>query len=716
VTAIVTRTGDLVSSKQKLNIVTSKDSHKMEWLQAQKIGKALLLSGSKIEDAYYQKYIPKKNKDGQDIIPCIINIKIDTSTESVEVEKLAFDKDNSISSFNFFSSISGNFTSYFLCNSYLKCESLLDYLGIESEKVVNDEKGGKPNGLRKILIEIDKSRGSNHSKSKILNLREEIRSKGDLCKKISALISGLGFVIEQSKKIEKWDKLEHFSEIEKKEFRNFAKLNFFPKDPKKGTDEVVFVALHIDSIRISQTDEYKNFCLDRFLHLAQIDKTKTKAVNDPFSGSKQVFEVSFPRDSINILKSATGSPTTLPSMTGTGFLLSEQSYNELKLGSKKIDTELTIRIAGISHYIIPEFTGEIDIRYFQNYLKYSFKNELAFSIEEYERTEQDILINTNSQLNAILLLGYIKGKGDIDFVNSIRIPTVDHFERIKRELIEARRFTEKIIGLTFQQIFYLFPVSSDKSKKPDALFFYKSIFEYTPYDKKTLMNVYANLIHLYRYGRPYEKSGRIYYGGTVNITYTDKPEYFVKIATATLKFQVLINLLNSLFKENHSKSMDYSSLPPKTQKVFERCSYQEDKAALFYLGKLIRLAADAQAKKQKNKRRPILDKINYGGMKPVDLKWLFAETIEKLKQYEVIRFADEDLTMFKIFFDSAEHSWTLTDIENVFYIFSGYALYWEVRETIPASLSMLVVKSDQGEDESKTEEDEDSNDEDEIEN
>lgn len=685
----------------------------MEWLQTQKIGKALLQSGSKIEDAYYQKYIPKKNREGQDINPCIINIKVDTSNESLEVEKLAFDREKSIPFYNFFSSISGNFTSYYLCNSYLKCNSILDYLGIDGEKIIKDEKEGKPNGFKKVLIEIEKSRKNKHSESQLITIREQVRTNEELCKKIGALINGLGFIIEQSKKIDKWDKLEYFSEAEKEKFKSFSKLNFFPKDPKKGIDEVVFVILTVDSVKLSQSEEYKKFCVDRLLHLAQIDKTKAKIVNDPFGGNNQSFEVSFPRDSINLLKSATGSPTTLPGMVGSGFLLSEQSYNELKLGAKKIDSELKIRIAGISHYIIPEFTGEIDIKYFQNYLKDSFKDELAFKIEEYEKTEQDILINTNSQLNAILLFGHIKGKGDIDFINSIRIPSIIYFEEVKRGLREARVFSDKKINLSLQSIFYLFPVPSDKSKKPDALFFYKSIFEHTRYDKNTLMNVYADLIHLYRYGRPYEKSGRKYYGGTVNIIYTDKPEYHVKIANATLKFQVLLNLLNNLFKGKNSKSMDYSALPPKTKKVFERCNYQEDKAALFYLGKLIRLAADAQAKKQKNKRRPILDKINYGGMKPMDLKWLFAETIEKLKQYEVIRYADDDLTMFKTFFDSAERNWSLTDIENVFYVFSGYALYWEVRENIPPSLSKLVAKNEQEEEESESEESEDRNEEDE---
>ncbi len=49
----------------------------MEWLQTYKIGEALLKSGFTIADAYYQIYKPIKNKDNQDVKPCIINIKVE---------------------------------------------------------------------------------------------------------------------------------------------------------------------------------------------------------------------------------------------------------------------------------------------------------------------------------------------------------------------------------------------------------------------------------------------------------------------------------------------------------------------------------------------------------------------------------------------------------------------------------------------------------------
>lgn len=274
---------------------------------------------------------------------------------------------------------------------------------------------------------------------------------------------------------------------------------------------------------------------------------------------------------------------------------------------------------------------------------------------------------------------------------------------------KAKSFSSKIGSFSFQQIYYLFPVPSDNSKKPDSLFFYKSIFENTPYEQSSLMDTYARLIQLYKFGRSYDKAGKKYYGGTINIAFSEKPEPDEKISIATKKFQVLLNLLNLLSNTKNINSMDYSNLPPKTQKVFQQCQYKEDKAALFYLGKLLRLTADAQAKKQKNKRRPALDKINYGGMKLPDLKWLFCEILEKMKQYEVLKYAHGDITEFKRYFDIAEaDGWKLSEIENVFYIFSGYAMYWEVREKdIPKSLVALVSKEDETEGEGN--EDEDSN-------
>ena len=127
---------------------------------------------------------------------------------------------------------------------------------------------------------------------------------------------------------------------------------------------------------------------------------------------------------------------------------------------------------------------------------------------------------------------------------------------------------------------------------------------------------------------------------------------------------------------------DYAEFPLKTKHVFSECLYIRPQIALFYLGKMMRRVSDAQSQKQKNTRKPILDKINYAGMKLVDIKWFFCEVMEKMKQYEVLDvYALDDIKHFKKQFDLSEaEGWTLNEVENVFYLFSGYAMFWEVLE------------------------------------
>lgn len=656
----------------------------MEWLQTYKIGKAMIKNGGKIEEAYYQNYREIKNKEGKVKTPCVINIVVNTINEQISIKRLAFDIVDSIAVDNYFSSISGRFTSYFICNSYKKCSSILDFMGIKDGVIINDkkniriDKNGKEsnewNGLKNEISNLCKSRNKDFSSASFMNYREMVRERPVLCKNLFAVINDIGFLVESIKKLDKWNKLKEFSVEEIKGFRQFSKLNL-SKD--NGTDEVVYVTLTIDNCRLNREDEYKSFCIERFLDKGQINYSKLQSTKDYFSESKEVFDVSFPRDSINLLKSSTGSPTSLPNLIGTGFVLSEETYNNLKLGAKKIDENLRISIARVRHYVIPEFVGDIKIEQLSSEIVKEM--ELALSLEEFNNTQKSIHRISNKQVNAILLLGYQSDDRTIDFINSIRIPSAKYFDDLMAAFEKAKSFSSKIQKFSFQQIFNLFPVPSDKSKKPDSLFFYKSVFESTPYDENNLMNAYSDLCRIYRYGGDYMKAGRKLYVGTINIGFTKKQD-FSKISDITIKFQALINLLN-VEKRN---SMDYSNLPQKTSELFKKCNYDEDKAALFYLGKLLRRAANAQSMKQKKGRRPVLDKINFGGIRASDLKWLLGEVLEKLKQYEVLgKYAHEDLTKFMLFFNVAEaKGWKLSDIENVFYIFSGYAMYSEVREVL----------------------------------
>lgn len=398
----------------------------MEWLQTYKIGEALLKSGIKAEEAYFQTYRPSINKEKKEKTPCIINILVDTNNKTVGVERLAFDSDNSIKMNNYFTSVSGNFTSYFICNAFEKRQSILDFLGIKNGNVQPDNliktaKNVKEKielrGYEKLLAEISKSRKKDFSTAEFLSLRDRVRITEGLGAKIHALISNLDFVVDKNKEIEKWESLKIFSDDEKNSFSLFPKLHL-SKD--KGTDEIVFVILSVDGIKLSRSEVYRSFCLERFLHMGQIDHSKTLSFKSYLGSEEHVYVPNFPRDSINILKSFTGSPTSLPNFIGAGFLIGENAYNALKLGAKKLDKELKIYIAKVPHYVIPEFTEDIKISQLRSEI--TEKMELALNHSDFTKTNKSLVRITNQQINSILLLGHVKGKGDIDFVSSIRIP------------------------------------------------------------------------------------------------------------------------------------------------------------------------------------------------------------------------------------------------------------------------------------------------------
>ena len=660
----------------------------MEWLQAYKIGESMLNEGKRIEDAYLQNYRPRTfhNATSKGTRKAyVIKISASTLNESISVDKIPFDS-NRMESDNFFNTISSNFKSYYLCTSYAKREGILNFFGVDNGNVKPDIKDKKPIGVLEILDVLTKSGLlSNEEKEKfdtstLLKIRKNVREKPHLIRKLSIVVEKLPTLIEFSKKIATDFTDSVFTEAEQTAFREIGKINI----SDKGEDDIAYVYLEVDGVLLCKDLFYQELCLKRLMLIGRLDNANGQEIACYFSGSEseQAYSVNFFRDKINLLKSSTNLLNSTPNLLGDSFLVSKKAFHALKLGARAIDENLRIKISEIKHYIIPEFTGS----YQANKLRSDVRDrmELAFSLRDYEQTRKNLYRITAQQINAITLVGYISDGRSIEFVNLIRIPSPNHFNRLIDLLEESQQFSTYLTKYSFpiKQIYGLIPVSSDKTNKPDSLIFYKSIFENIALERHFLFENYKSLIKVYRYARPYEKAGKQLYGGTINITYRENAIFDRQISLATLRYQTLLNLTTKLNWYSPMQLPDYSEFPPKTKHVFSECRYIRPQMALFYLGKMIRRVSDAQSQKQKNARKPILDKVNYAGMKLPDIKWLFCEVIEKMKQYEVLGFyALEDIKHFKNQFDLAEaEGWALNEVENVFYLFSGYAMFWEVLE------------------------------------
>lgn len=656
----------------------------MEWLQAYKIGKSLLTSGSRPLDAYFQSYTPPKRKvqpfDRKKAY--VVTINLNSSKEELSLGFSGFDGVTSRKD-GFFSSISSNFTSYYLCTPYRSRESILDFLGIN--KLGNLEISKK----EKELIGFEKEyedliqKGllkSTFKEEKLIAVRNEIRESPRILKKVALLIINLNLFVEKGKKNEELKNF--FNDKEFFNLTNSAQLSI----GDKGDDDVAYIRFSVDGLVLNQLPEYHEFCFNRFVSFGKIDARaiiKEECYLDPLE--KEVYAVKFPRDNINLLKTSTASVTSMPYFRGDNFLLSRSSYDAIKLGAKFIDKNLRIRISNILHYIIPEFVDEIEI--FKLKSNITDKMELAFSTTNFKETQKDLIKLSGNNFNSILLVGCIKGKGDIDFVNSIKISSLKYFDKIFYEFDNAQNFTDTFykIPFSFKSIYNLFPVSSKKNKLPDSLIFFKAILEKTSIEDSFLIDSYIKLINIYRYRKPAKEEEKLY-PGTINIAYKNIISFESRIEVATKKYLVLFNLLSKIYKMENQNLEASTILKSKTETFFKECNYNNSNAkkALFYLGKLIRKVALAQSKKQKGGRKPILDKINYSGMSPQEIQWLFCEVIEKLKQYEKLDyFVEQDMESFSRFFalaDKDSNSWQLSSQENTFYLFTGYSMFFDVIE------------------------------------
>ena len=108
--------------------------------------------------------------------------------------------------------------------------------------------------------------------------------------------------------------------------------------------------------------------------------------------------------------------------------------------------------------------------------------------------------------------------------------------------------------------------------------------------------------------------------------------------------------------------------------------FNEQQRALFYLGALIKRVAKAQ-KGQKHYSVPVLQKIQFQGMRVRDIQRLYLEIMEKIRQYskQILEYKDSSeevdilMNLYHLYFDKHIDTWNLSDEENVFYILSGYA-------------------------------------------
>jgi len=676
----------------------------MEWLQTYKIGDELLKTGKyKQSDAYLGEYHPPMNKSTkQKKTPYILELILDLNKVSVGFELRNFGEDtlndglinDVISKEYYFTSVAGNFASYYLCNKYGNQSNVLDFFGIENGKVIDEKKGfltEVDNLIREDLID------SSIYQSRFIKVREIIRKDTQLVCLLDIAISKLDLFID-SAKIKTFDK----------DLTNLGNIPI-PLNPRidlssNSNHDIALIVIKIqdnsESYYLNREKELVDFYSNRFLSLARISCNNMKKGTCFFNKSEDVYNVSMPRDDVNILKMFTNSLTTLSNLSGDNLNLSQEAYEKLKLGAWFISKKLRVTIAGVRHYIIPDFNSKFEILRYKAEL--SEKIEIAFNRKEYQRMKERFYRLSNKNINSISFLGYWSDGRQIDFTNRIQIVNPDHFNFVFDTFEEQRDCISEIADInkksysyfTLASSYLLFPVSTNTPKKNSSLDFYKMLLEKIPIPDMFLIENFIKLTNIYRYGKKDERTSRFI--GTVNVPYSD-PKYFdTSVSIAVIKYLILLSLTNKIYNKQHIMEMETEiNKRGKTENFFKLSGFSssDSKKSLFYLGRLIKRVAKAQ--EDYGNSKAILNKINYSGMSVSDIQWLSIEVVEKLKQYNrgnypALDLGEKDLGLFNEHFclanSQGQDSWDLTDIENVFYLFVGYGMYWQTMDSKEKSI------------------------------
>lgn len=333
----------------------------------------------------------------------------------------------------------------------------------------------------------------------------------------------------------------------------------------------------------------------------------------------------------------------------------------------------SVRIANTEHYIIPVFLdpGNGDIKFELDHIQQM--SEWVFSTKQLENTYESLGMESESFLYWINYIAYASDGNSVKVINHIKDVSSVWF----REIVRKDNEQSNLISNYFNQrksnlstIYFAIPIRKDHEQKNDALKLLSQILEQRKVQRVKVFKHFTELILCHYYNR---------YRSYSNITF--KPESFdFAIRDSVIKYLFLINLLKSLnltdMEENEKPLTESVESTDKLQQFFIDMGYSPQQQALYWLGRIINKVGTAQYKKG-HQQKPVLNKINYNGMDHSKIQRLYVDAFELSTQYKIVNEINYYSKMFSQVFPAEEKLWALTPQESVFYILSGFSLYFD---------------------------------------
>ena len=345
---------------------------------------------------------------------------------------------------------------------------------------------------------------------------------------------------------------------------------------------------------------------------------------------------------------------------------------QLIAGEKYIQRKMTLQIGNLNVFVIPRIGYKHEPNLIDR-LADVLKGITSF--DGFEKLDQKI--ETIEELyNYWYTFTFIFGSKDqasfkLDyFLQEVPITNIRRFREVVSEVMnEATGFWQsekRYWDLTLSGIARLYPlrrIGDDFERKP-LIELISSILKIEPYDQSRLLDVGCLLAKIYRY--------ELY--DLYNIVHPDNND--IEMCHAIVKFNYLLLLLNRLGMIRSEITISNGNNIPipdeKMSKWIKTMNYDTLQTGLFILGYLIAQVGNAQYKKD-DKKKSILDKLDFKGMKKEKVITLINEMLSHLRNYRILEYNER---YYYIMIDAINRCINCLDkdpIGNLFYILSGYA-------------------------------------------
>jgi CRISPR-associated protein Csh1 len=373
------------------------------------------------------------------------------------------------------------------------------------------------------------------------------------------------------------------------------------------------------------------------------------------------------------------------------YSMCNECYQNMRNGEKIINEKFQTKIAGERALIIPESL----MNYFDYSALHAIKDSVDFAFQSKEASQWINDINavaffdeTQYVLNIIL---YRTDGNSVTILDTISDVPLLRFERLMKALsTNSAIMREHVKLISLGSIYRMIPVKKSKTEQVDigrVLSLYKVLLTGGKISLETLFDYCVEALD--KGLKQLSKSKIDNYQNLGILNYQNgKEDFFIKrivmsyliLFRTCQQMSVLENqLLNFQEKEEtdmgeeSNRSLNITETLTRMDQFIEKQGFNSKAKALFYLGALINRVAIAQYQKE-HKTKPILKRINFQGMTEKEMVQLYADAVEKLRQYKKWNlYSDNLMAKFHQYYGVIKENDEFSEHANVFYLMSGYA-------------------------------------------